>query len=301
MVTKLYNILCLLEGFLRHTMLRLIFNKFLPKSVRDFIIQKTYLIHRRDLSCFVPTGAGSIRNITQLTTLAANQTFPFLKDLIDNVTKNKTNIYSIQEFSLLFDGINVEKYDELKIKLDKYGSDKAMAHNYHLIYACILNDTESITSLMEVGMGTNNTDLASNMGAKGKPGASLRVFRDFLPNAIIYGADIDKAILFEEERIKTFFIDQTRPETFEHLNSSISVQFDLIIDDGLHSPNANISTLNYALPNLKAGGWCVIEDIPKAALEIWHVVSKILPSDAYTSYIVKTSSESGYVFACQKK
>ena len=45
----------------------------------------------------------------------------------------------------------------------------------------------------------------------GKPGASLRVWRDYFPNAIIYGADIDKDILFAEERIKTFYIDQLDP------------------------------------------------------------------------------------------
>ena len=40
------------------------------------------------------------------------------------------------------------------------------------------------------------------MGIKGKPGASVRAFRDYFDKAIIYGADIDSKILFFEKRIK---------------------------------------------------------------------------------------------------
>lgn len=36
-----------------------------------------------------------------------------------------------------------------------------------------------------------------------RPGASLRVWRDFFPNAVIYGWDIDpSAMVYDEERIK---------------------------------------------------------------------------------------------------
>ena len=45
-------------------------------------------------------------------------------------------------------------------------------------------------------MGTNNPNLVSTMGSSGRPGASLYAFKEYLPNAIIYGADIDKDILF---------------------------------------------------------------------------------------------------------
>ena len=43
------------------------------------------------------------------------------------------------------------------------------------------------------------------MNINGKPGASLRAWRDYFENALIYGADIDKNILFKENRINTFF------------------------------------------------------------------------------------------------
>ena len=39
------------------------------------------------------------------------------------------------------------------------------------------------------------------MGSEGVPLASLRAWRDYFKNANIYGADIDKGILKDEERI----------------------------------------------------------------------------------------------------
>jgi hypothetical protein len=83
-----------------------------------------------------------------------------------------------------------------------------------------------------------------------------------LPNANVYGADIDKDILFESERIKTSYVDQMDSRTFNDLlNKFGNTKFDLIIDDGLHSIGANLNTLIFALNNLKDNGWIVIEDI----------------------------------------
>ena len=273
------------------------------QGMQVFFARKTNLIRRQDFPSFY-LGRGIFTNrylgertMTSLTVLAINQTFPFLNDLVESVS-DKNKDYSVDEFASLFNEIDVKVVDELKGKFNEYGSDKAGIHNYYLIYSCILHDPNSISSLMEIGLGTNNTDIPSNMGAHGKPGASLRAFRDFLPNANIYGADIDKRILFTEDRITTFFVDQTRPETFEQLNNHIPIDFDVIIDDGLHSPNANIATLTFALSKLKDGGWCIIEDILEDAIEIWHVIASIMPKDTYKCYIVK--SKTAHLFLCQK-
>jgi len=47
------------------------------------------------------------------------------------------------------------------------------------------------------------------MGINYKPGSSLRVWKDYFKNAEIYGADLDKTILFNnEDKIHTFYVDQ---------------------------------------------------------------------------------------------
>ena len=51
---------------------------------------------------------------------------------------------------------------------------------------------------------------------------------------------IDRRILFHEDRISTFWVDQTDPNSLDALAAQLGdIKFDLIIDDGLHLPHAN--------------------------------------------------------------
>ena len=105
-------------------------------------------------------------------------------------------------------------------------------------------------------------DIQSNMGADGKPLASLRAWRDYLPEANIYGADIDKEILINENRIKTFYVDQTNPDTIKKMFKEIGVEkFDVILEDGLHEFNANICCFENSIDYLSDEGVYIIEDI----------------------------------------
>lgn len=80
---------------------------------------------------------------------------------------------------------------------------------YQTIFAEILNRAPSRPlKVVEVGIGSNNPSVASNMGVFGTPGASLRAFRDFLPAAEIVGGDVDRTILFSESGITTHYVDQ---------------------------------------------------------------------------------------------
>ena len=114
------------------------------------------------------------------------------------------------------------------------------------------------------------------MGAAGKPGASVRAFRDLLPQFQIYGADVDRRILFEEERLRTFYVDQTSGKALRDLQAQIDEPLDLIIDDGLHAPHSNLNTLLYALEALRPSGYLVIEDLTPAMLPIWRVAAPLL-------------------------
>src|SRR4051812_14954703 len=184
---------------------------------------------------------------------SADQTFPFLAHFIETIKKAPFSPpHSIESFSS--DSQSETAAAKLKMLFDKYGSDKARAHDYHHLYGYLLRDNRSVSHLLEIGLGTNDPTVVSNMGRHGSPGASLRAFRDFLPNAEIYGADIDRSILFEESRIRTFYADQTNLDSLERLSNEIGSAFDLIIDDGLHAPHANLACLTFAAKNLKPGG-----------------------------------------------
>jgi len=244
---------------------------------------------------FLPNSSGNYKDRAILTIEAINQVFPFLSSLCKHLKDGGIVIEKIESLSI--DPQNKSSSYALKKILDKHGSDKATYNNYHHLYGAILCDKDSVTNIFEVGLGTNNTDVVSNMGTHGKPGASLRAFRDFCSNAQVFGADIDKRVLFQEDRIKTFFVDQTKPATFDALLQKIPKNFDLVIDDGLHSPNANIVTLEFGLKILKIGGWVVIEDIGEEALSIWQTVSALFPN-SYEPHIF--SANRAIVFAVKK-
>jgi SAM-dependent methyltransferase len=265
----------------------------LKREVSERLNRDRYVL--RILPFYKPNSSGKRQDLAKLTIECANQVFPALSSLFSSFSKKKLIMLGIRDFANS-EG-DEESAKELKVLLDKYGSDKANYHDYHYLYGAILRDKENVGAVLEVGLGTNNIDLVSNMGATGRPGASLRAFRDFLPRAKVFGADIDKGVLFSEERIETFYVDQTDPSSLDALSEALPDTFDLIIDDGLHSPNANVRTLTFGLRKIKPGGWVVIEDIHSATLPAWEVVAALLPSQ-YESYFIDASE--GCIFAVKR-
>ena len=248
------------------------------------------------LELFVPNSAGDSKALLRLTLQAVSQTFPLLSHLLDVVGRAKLPPVRIEQ--LFTDAEGKAAADVLKLLFNKFGSDKSTGHNYHHLYGEILKNKDDISCVLEIGLGTNNVDVVSNMGTRGIPGASLRAFREYLPNATIFGADVDKTILFQDDRIQTYFVDQTDLASLESLGKNIPDSIDLIIDDGLHSPNANLAVLAFGLKKLKNLGWLVIEDIPERAVPLWEVVAALLP-DTFASKLL--SAEGGLVFAVQRQ
>jgi len=247
------------------------------------------------LPLFTPNGAGSIRNRAVLTLEGADRTFPLLVDLAALGGKASDDPVAIRSFANT--APKREAAERLRALFDRFGSDKSTRHDYHLLFGSILEKPDSVTDVLEIGIGSNNPDVVSNMGTQGRPGASLRAFRAFLPRATIYGADVDTGILFEEERINTFLLDQTEPASFDRLSRVVPAELDLIIDDGLHCPHANIATLLFALERLKMGGWFVVEDIAPAALPLWQVISTMMPAH-HESQIV--DAKGAYLFVVRR-
>lgn len=211
-----------------------------------------------------------------------------------NKLLEKTN-YQLKIFDI--NSFENENSSKLGQKLAENKSDKSTSHNYHILYSFILNilGIKSNFNLLEIGLGTNNPALVSSMGADGRPGASLYAFRDYLPNAKIYGADVDKNILFQSDRINTCYVDQLEMNTFLELENQFgNLKYDLIIDDGLHAIGANFNTLLFALNNISEKGWIVIEDIQR--IDNWMAIDFILQStNKYKTYMIKAKISYLYV------
>lgn len=156
---------------------------------------------------------------------------------------------------------------ELCFTMKRCGSDKSLGHhNYTTLYHYLFQDIRMSTQkVFELGLGSLNPNIKSNMC--GFPTAmscgSLRGWRSYFGNAHIYGADIDPKTLVQEDRITTYQCDQTDPSSIAMIwaNFSDDEEFDIIIDDGLHTFNANISFFEHSIHKLKKGGFYIIEDV----------------------------------------
>jgi len=151
-------------------------------------------------------------------------------------------------------------------------SDKGNGwHNYTKLYDRLFkNRRNDKLNILEIGIGSVNPNIPSNMtgGELGKyyrPGASVRGWHEYFHNTQIYCCDIDTAILhFEEERIQGFYMNQADESCLRYLVTDgmlKDVEFDIIIDDGLHHFPTNLKVMDYLLPKVKKGGYYIIEDI----------------------------------------
>jgi hypothetical protein len=191
-------------------------------------------------------------------------------------------------------GVNLLAPTEMCRVMTKFGSDKGF-HNYTPLYSELFKEwCDKPLRVLELGLGTNNSDMLSNMGPFGAPGASHRGWRQLFPHALVYGADIDRRILFEENRIKTFYCDQLDQSSIRELWSRPELQggADIIIEDGLHTFEANISFLEGSLDQLRPGGIYITEDIGgERYFEDWYnwleTYSKRYPTHEFAFVILE--------------
>lgn len=168
----------------------------------------------------------------------------------------------------------------------KYGSDKSTWHNYSPLYKKLFQPyVNEVINFLEVGLGTNYTDIPSNMGVNGKPGASLWAVSEYSPNWNIIGLDIDTRVLFQEpkNRISTFFVDQLKPHTITKLlaDEFEDMKFDIIIDDGLHDFVANKIFYENIIGALNDNGIYIVEDILNEQMQMFKELSDSIEFDSY--------------------
>lgn len=153
---------------------------------------------------------------------------------------------------------------ELASLFTRFGSDKSTRHDYETPYSQAV--AQAVPGpLLEIGIGTNFLDLPSSMGLDGVPGASLRAWSALGVFDHVHGADIDRRILFTELGIDTHFVDQLDVASLDDLRAELASLspsgFSMIVDDGLHSPDAIVNSLRTLWPMLSHGGIYVIEDL----------------------------------------
>ena len=137
--------------------------------------------------------------------------------------------------------------DELTKLAIKYGTDKWGKHHYTPVYnEMFMENRERVEKVLEIGVGE---------------GASLRMWRDYFPNAMIYGAEIDESRIIEEDRIKVLKCDQGKNADLVSVLVEIGQDLDVIIDDGSHDPMTQGFTCLMIMKRLLGNPTYVIEDV----------------------------------------
>lgn len=131
----------------------------------------------------------------------------------------------------------------------KYGTDKTplIKHPYTPVYYNFFKDRrQSVKKVFEVGVWK---------------GESIRMWREFFPNAQIYGLDVREESKIEEDRIKTFVGDSRDQKIWEKIFAEIGADIDLFVDDGSHWPSYQAVTCRLAKPFMGKEVIYIVEDV----------------------------------------
>lgn len=130
----------------------------------------------------------------------------------------------------------------------KYGTDKQIKkHGYVKYYEKWLDHLKNENiKLLEIGV---------------ERGRSHLMWKDYLPNATIYGIDIDPGCLGIKQNRIHVEVGSSADEAFSNKFCYEHGPFDVIIDDGCHCSNAQIKTFELFFQHVKNGGLYVVEDL----------------------------------------
>ena len=196
---------------------------------------------------------------------------PFVAETIDLVLKN-----GLIGIDSKLTNQNVEGGELLGDLFDKYGSDRNSRHSYAGIYNSLINKFKKIR-IIEIGLGSINDYPYAGLN----PGGSIRAFREYLPEAKIYGLDIDSDSVAKISEVG-FVMDQTNSQSIETaISKLIEIEscFEIIIDDGFHDPHANIRTYLSFYNLLAAEGFYIIEDVHSSLINFYILIAEHLPGE----------------------
>lgn len=146
----------------------------------------------------------------------------------------------------------------------KYGTDKGPRSmngwDYSPTYYSVLNPRkEDVKKVLEVGI-CGYRDIPNNV-----VGASLFVWRDFFPNAQVYGLDNDQRFIFnDQDRIHTSLCNAYNSVELRSAIRGLGLTYeslDFIVDDAVHDPVPQVSLMRDLWPYLAPEGIYAIEDV----------------------------------------
>jgi hypothetical protein len=134
--------------------------------------------------------------------------------------------------------------DDLAVR---HGADKSSkVHGYTRAYERYFSPLRPVPlALLEIGVGN---------------GASLRMWREYFPNATLYGLDVADCTNVQIPGTHIYQGSQIDESALERLLAEMG-NVDIVIDDGSHHWADQIAAFRKLYPHVKPGGYYAIEDL----------------------------------------
>ncbi len=130
-------------------------------------------------------------------------------------------------------------------------TDKHTRHSYDYFYESLLrHKKETATHILEIGV----------VGVATPGGGELQAFAEYFPNAEIHGIDI---VNFKPTHPNVIFhLGDGYDEKF--LSRFDEIEWDVVLDDGPHTKESQLFTLNYFFDKIKKDGIVMVEDVKQS-------------------------------------
>lgn len=148
-----------------------------------------------------------------------------------------------------------------KISLN-YGTDKGPRENgYTVVYDMFIGQRRhEPINLLEIGLARGGPEVGGDADREVIDVPSVRMWRDFLPNAHIYGADISDFSSYQSDNFTFFRVDCGNRDELRKI-AEAGVEFHVIVDDGSHASYHQQLTWFELFRSLAPGGLYIIEDL----------------------------------------
>jgi len=167
-------------------------------------------------------------------------------------------------------GYSLERMSELGRLADLHGSDKGTrmsAHRYTRVYDRLFHSlrSEHIT-FVEIGLMRRESRRASTGTDGTNPvpmnrAPSLEMWRNYFPNATIFGFDIDDFSSVKIDRCAILRGDMSCVDDLRRLTQAVGGPIDVLLEDGSHASHHQQIALGSLFPSIRSKGIYLIEDL----------------------------------------
>lgn len=171
--------------------------------------------------------------------------------------------------------------------------EKTFGHDYIPGYTDLFHEKRlEVRNLLEIGIGLGpHYELMHGVHPTYSIGGGLKMWRDYFPNAHIFGLDIYECPI-SEPNITTVVGDQSKKDDLLRIVEMMGGSLDVVIDDGSHRVDHQVCSFMTLARFISPDGIYVIEDVHSHYIESFKDLS-VFP-EGFRHYILENFETKWY-------